>query len=369
MGNFGKWLTGLIIIGIVALLLQFLSPWGAKAHSAKMGESVKSALNEAGFSGVNVNMAGNVAKLSGTTPSDEVKNSVIDTAKNAQCDKCANREAGKRWHEVDASGLSVKKLIPTVSPYTLSGVRTDDGGIVLNGYAADEAERAAILADAEAAFPGKVTDNSIKIASGAPHDNWRGVAAANIAGLAKLDSGEFSMNNDSSFLKGMTSSTDIRSEVNGLVGAMPAGYSGAANIVVPDAEADNAGTINSEDVCQGLFDDLKGDAKINFAYNRAEIVDEGSLSLIRTLASAANQCSSFRITVDGHTDADGSEAYNLDLSRRRAEAVVRRLIEFGVDSNNITGGGYGESRPIASNDTPEGMAKNRRIEFKVTRSK
>lgn len=369
MGNFGKWLTGLIIIGIVALLLQFFSPWGAKAHSAKMGDSVRAALADGGFSSVDVDMQGNVAKLSGTTPSEDVKSSVIATAENAQCEKCADRERGKRWHEVDASDLSVKKLVPTVSPYTLSGIRGEDGSLVLNGYAASDAERDGILADAEALFPGKVTDNKIKIATGAPHADWRGVAAANLAGLSKLDIGEFSMNNEDSFLKGRTLSTDIRSEVNGLIGALPAGYSGATNIVVPDAEAENTGTINSEAVCQGLFDDLKGNAKINFAYNRAEINDPASLALIRSLASAAIQCSNFRITVDGHTDADGSEAYNLDLSRRRAEAVVRRLVEFGVNSDNITGGGYGESRPIASNDTPEGMAKNRRIEFKVTRSK
>ena len=369
MGNFGKWLTGIFILGLVALLLQLFSPWGAKAHSAKMGESVKSALTNGGFSGVDVDMLGNVAKLSGTTPSEEVKSSVIETAKNAQCEKCADRENGKRWHEVDASDLTVKKLVPTVSPYTLNGVRGEDGGIVLNGYAPSEADRDGILADAEAMFPGKVTDNKIKIASGAPNDGWRTVAAANISGLAKLDSGEFSMTNADSFLTGRTLSTETRSNVNGIVGALPAGFNGAANIVVPEAEAENTGTINSEEACQGLFDNLKGDAKINFAYNRAEIGDAASMGLIKSLASAAIQCSNFRITVDGHTDADGSEAYNLDLSRRRAEEVVKQLVAFGVDSNNITGGGYGESRPIASNDTPEGMAKNRRIEFKVTRSK
>ena len=369
MGTFGKWLTGLIIIGIVALLLQFLTPWGAKAHSAKMGESVKAALDENGFGSVDVDMRGNVAKLLGTTPSDDVRSSVIDTAKNAQCEKCAGREAGKRWHEVDATDLTVKKVVATVSPYTLSGVRSEDGAIVLNGYASSEAERDGIIADAEALFPGRVTDRTIKIATGAPNANWRGVAAANLAGLAKLDIGEFAMTNEDSILTGRTLSTDTRSEVNGLMGSLPAGYNGATNIVVPDAEAENTGTINSETACQALFDDLKGDAKINFAYNRAEIRDPASLSLIKTLASAASQCSSFRITVDGHTDADGSEAYNLDLSRRRAEEVVKNLIANGVDANNITGGGYGESRPIASNDTPEGMARNRRIEFKVTRSK
>lgn len=369
MGNFRKWLAGLIIIGIAALIFHIFTPWGAKAHSVKMGEVVKSTLTDGGFSSVIVEMAGNVAKLSGSAPSDEVKNSIVEITKNAQCDNCANRRINKRWHVVEASGLTVKKLVPTVSPYTLSGVRDGNGAVVLNGYASSEQERSGILSDAEALFPGNVTDDKIKIATGAPNADWRGAAAANLAGLAKLDGGKFSMNNENSYLTGKTLSTDARSDVNGIIGSLPTGYSGATNVVVPNAEAENMGTINSEEACQTLFDDLKGDAKINFAYNRAEIGDENSLALIRTLASAVTQCSSFRITVDGHTDADGSEAYNLDLSRRRAEEVVRNLVAFGVEADNITGDGYGESRPIARNDTPEGMAKNRRIDFKVTRSK
>lgn len=369
MGNLGKWLTGLIIIGIVALFFQLLSPWGAVAHSARMGESIKAALDENGFSNVSVDMHGNVANLSGDVTSDAKRKSIVDTATHAICVTCARRKNDNIWHEVDASDLSVKLFAPTVSPYTLTGMRSNDGGVSLTGFASSEAERDGILADAQISFPSKVTDNKIRIATGAPDADWRRVAAVNLAGLAKLDSGGFSMNDADSFLRGQTMSTQARADVNGLVRSLPAGYSGATNIVVPDAEAENTGTINSEAVCQGLFDDLKGDSKINFAYNRAEIVDPASLALIKTLASAAKQCSRFRISVDGHTDADGSESYNLDLSRRRAEEVVKHLINNGVDGQNITGSGYGESRPIAGNDTPEGMAKNRRIEFKIIRSK
>jgi OOP family OmpA-OmpF porin len=334
-----------------------------------MGESIKSALEENGFGSIEVEMRGNVANLIGSTPSEAVKIAVIDTAKNVLCVSCAGLKRDDRWHEVDARELTVIKFLPTISPYIFSGIRSEDGGVILNGFASSEAERAGILADAEAVFPGKVTDNTIKIATGSPDAGWRSVAAANLEGLAKLESGGFSMNNADSVLTGRTLSIKARSDVNSLISALPAGYSGATNIVVPDAEAENTGTINSEAVCQELFDDLKGDTKINFSYNRAEISDLSSLALIKSLASAASQCSRFRISVDGHTDADGSEAYNLDLSRRRAEKVVKYLVEYGVDINNITGGGYGESRPIANNDTPEGMAKNRRIEFKIIRSK
>ena len=90
--------------------------------------------------------------------SDQRKQAAIDTAQNAKCEKCADSK--KRWHVVNADGLNVKKVVATVKPYTLTGVRTDDGGILLNGYVHDDAERLALLAEAERLFPGKVTDRT-----------------------------------------------------------------------------------------------------------------------------------------------------------------------------------------------------------------
>jgi len=69
------------------------------------------------------------------------------------------------------------------------------------------------------------------------------------------------------------------------------------------------------------------------------------------------------VEVQGHTDARASDAYNLDLSTRRAAAAMRYLIEKGIDASRLTSNGYGESRPIADNNTKEGMSENRRVEF------
>jgi outer membrane protein OmpA-like peptidoglycan-associated protein len=72
------------------------------------------------------------------------------------------------------------------------------------------------------------------------------------------------------------------------------------------------------------------------------------------------------IEVSGHTDSQGAPQRNKALSERRAKAVVDYLVKKnGIDPAKITGVGYGEERPIASNDTPEGMAQNRRIEMTV----
>ncbi len=74
------------------------------------------------------------------------------------------------------------------------------------------------------------------------------------------------------------------------------------------------------------------------------------------------------VEIAGHTDADGNDASNLALSQARAESVMAYLTEKGVAAENMTAVGYGETEPIASNDTPEGKAENRRIEFVASAS-
>ncbi|MFW6051538.1 MAG: OmpA family protein [Myxococcota bacterium] len=111
---------------------------------------------------------------------------------------------------------------------------------------------------------------------------------------------------------------------------------------------------------------IRVDEKIHFEFDSAEIRAE-SHDLLDEIAQVMNDHPELRrIRVEGHTDPRGTEEYNLDLSRRRAESVVEYLVEEGgVDEDRLELEGYGFSRPIASNDTEEGMAKNRRVEFNI----
>jgi outer membrane protein OmpA-like peptidoglycan-associated protein len=72
------------------------------------------------------------------------------------------------------------------------------------------------------------------------------------------------------------------------------------------------------------------------------------------------------VDVYGHTDSTGSEQHNFDLSQRRAISVANYLGSQGVDSRRFAVTGFGETRPIASNDTKEGRAKNRRVEIQLS---
>jgi outer membrane protein OmpA-like peptidoglycan-associated protein len=91
----------------------------------------------------------------------------------------------------------------------------------------------------------------------------------------------------------------------------------------------------------------------------------GSQASIERIAAVLTQYPQHRILVEGHTDATGGDEFNLQLSRDRANSVRTALVAGGVDASKITAEGYGESRPVASNDTREGRQQNRRVEIVI----
>jgi len=102
----------------------------------------------------------------------------------------------------------------------------------------------------------------------------------------------------------------------------------------------------------------------NFDFDKATLRPEASDKLDHA-ASVMAEHSGIRVNVEGHTDSVGSDAYNQQLSERRAQTVVDYLTGKGVDSSRLSPSGYGESRPAATNDTAEGRAKNRRVDLIV----
>jgi outer membrane protein OmpA-like peptidoglycan-associated protein len=105
--------------------------------------------------------------------------------------------------------------------------------------------------------------------------------------------------------------------------------------------------------------------KIFFAYDSDRILPR-SYDLLDNVAQVINEHTEIpAIFIEGHTDSDGSDSYNLDLSDRRAKSVRRYLIDKGVDAGRLEAKGFGETKPIAPNDTEEGKAQNRRVEFRI----
>jgi len=101
---------------------------------------------------------------------------------------------------------------------------------------------------------------------------------------------------------------------------------------------------------------------IHFDFDKAEVNASGR-DILDHAVKVLRDNPDLHVTVEGHTDSVGSAAYNQKLSERRAQAVKRYLVRQGIESNRISAEGYGKSRPIASNDTDEGRAQNRRAEI------
>ena len=138
---------------------------------------------------------------------------------------------------------------------------------------------------------------------------------------------------------------------------------------------DGDGVENAIDQCPNTFPGLEVDQvgcpirnqvltlhNVHFQLDKAELQPD-SRTLLRKVATSLLDQPLLRIEVAGHTDSTGSEAYNLQLSVKRANAVRRFLIQQGVPADNIEAVGYGESRPIAENTTEDGRAQNRRVEI------
>ncbi len=150
----------------------------------------------------------------------------------------------------------------------------------------------------------------------------------------------------------------------------------ADTMAVAEADSDGDGVADSRDLCPNTPAGSRVDADgcelpvvqvasikllVNFAFDSA-VVQEKYFADLGELAQFLNRFQDLDVDVEGHTDSTGPDDYNQGLSQRRAQAVVDLLVnEHGIARSRLQAKGYGESRPVASNDTEEGRAQNRRV--------
>lgn len=116
-----------------------------------------------------------------------------------------------------------------------------------------------------------------------------------------------------------------------------------------------------EEILQTL--DLDG---IQFLFGSDQI-NPTSLSILNKIAATLSEHTEFNAIIEGHTDSIGDDQLNLELSQGRATSVMNYLISQGITATRLRAIGYGENTPISSNETKQGRALNRRIEFTVSR--
>jgi OOP family OmpA-OmpF porin len=231
--------------------------------------------------------------------------------------------------------------------------------LTMSGYVPDNNVHAAIAAAAgRKFFSEKVVDN-LKASIGAPSRFLNAVVPA-LGALSRLSTGTLVVTDREVKISGDALYDAAVAQIRAsLAKDYPEGWQVKAELSVKPAAAPV-----DPGVCQQLFSELLAKGKIRFEPGRASI-DPDSAGLLDRLVEIAMRCPTANIDVAGHTDADGEDAINQALSEKRAQAVTDYLVKAGLPADRFTALGYGSSQPVASNDTDEGKAQNRRIEFLV----
>ena len=138
----------------------------------------------------------------------------------------------------------------------------------------------------------------------------------------------------------------------------------ALEIEEPGDNTVPAKKITCEDIMGPIQPIVFDEGALNFDFDKSYVKPyyNGLLGILKEFLNEKD----YNVGITGHTDSKGSDAYNMALGMRRAKAVKDRLIELGLSSSRIRGiDSKGESEPIATNETDEGRAQNRRIEFNI----
>jgi OmpA-OmpF porin, OOP family len=231
--------------------------------------------------------------------------------------------------------------------------------VTLSGYVPDSNLHTAIVrAAARKFFSENVVDN-LKESVGAP-TGFAAAALPALGALSRLSTGTLVISDREVKLSGDAFYDGAAAQLRAGPGKdFPQGFQYKADVTVKPAASPVDPT-----VCQQLFSDVLGKGKIRFDSGRATI-DLDSVGLLDRLIETALRCPTATIEIAGHTDSDGEDAANQVLSEKRAQAVVDYLVKAGLPANRFTAVGYGSTQPVADNESEEGKAQNRRIEFLV----
>ena len=239
--------------------------------------------------------------------------------------------------------------------------RSPEGQVQLRGRVLDARQREAVTTFGAALFGSTATAAALRVGGDLP-EGWPLRVMAGMEALDRVAQGAVTVRADAIDLRGVTGDPEGEAEVARLLGAR-LGAGGDWRIDVRyDKRLDPALNIPTPEGCVDDLNAILDAQKITFAPGAATIEAEGD-SPLGALAAKLRVCDFIAVEIGGHTDSQGRESMNLDLSQQRAEAVRAALIARGIAPSQTVAQGYGEAEPIADNDTEAGRETNRRIAF------
>jgi OOP family OmpA-OmpF porin len=227
------------------------------------------------------------------------------------------------------------------------------GQVLVTGTVADEASKASVLAKLREVYGvDKVVD---QITVGGVHTpaNWNSYVQKLISPeLKQISRGQLKIDGSTVSLKGEVANEAVRQKI----------ASDVATSLNPTYTVNNGLRVSAAD--QGVLDSTLANRTIEFESGKAALTPSGR-AILDEMAAAMKKLKERRIDIIGHTDNQGLRATNQGLSQARADAVKDYLSGQGIKGDLLTTSGQGPDRPVASNDSVEGRARNRRIEFRL----
>jgi len=230
---------------------------------------------------------------------------------------------------------------------------SQEAPIVVSGTVADEVTKAALLERLRGVYgPARVVDQ-LAVGTVATPANWNEYVGRLIGPNLKLiKGGQLKVEGSTVSLRGDVASEEQRAKIAGDIAAS----------LNPTYVVNNGLRVTVSQ--QAVLDAALANRIIEFESGKAALTESGT-KVLDEMSAAMLKLKGVKVEVIGHTDNAGSRAGNLSLSQARAETVKAYVVEKGIAAESVAVSGEGPDRPVADNRTPEGKARNRRIEFKV----
>lgn len=260
----------------------------------------------------------------------------------------------------EVANADLKAVVPEFTA-TLS----PEGLVQLRGRLNSELLREATESFAQARFGSKSVHNAARLDDRLPA-SWPLRVLTGLSALSLLSHGAVIVTPDTISVSGNTGRADSSDQIAGLF-AEKLGDSGQYDINVTYLEQlDPIAGLATPEECEAQIGSILLSRKINFEPG-SDTPDSSAQNVLNDIAEVLRGCPDIKIEIGGHTDSQGRESMNQALSQSRAQAVLNALRERRLLTSTFTAKGFGESLPIATNDTEEGRETNRRIEFKLIR--
>jgi OOP family OmpA-OmpF porin len=226
------------------------------------------------------------------------------------------------------------------------------GQVLVTGTVPDEASKASVLAKLREVYGDLVVDQ-ITVGAVSTPANWNNYVQKLITPeLKQITRGQLKIDGSTVSLKGEVANEAQRQKI----------ASNVATSLNPTYTVNNGLRVSAAD--QGVLDTTLANRTIEFQSGKAELTASGK-AILDEMTAAMLKLKERKVDIIGHTDNQGLRATNQGLSQARAEAVKTYLASHGIKSDLMTASGQGADRPVASNDSTEGRARNRRIEFRL----